>query len=509
MKITENILTSALVLLAAQMAFGQVDSSRLPPAPADGRRAASTSAAPAVTDPLPVETLAELQPAARQLLKVSEVRLLQIAPREENGEKLVDVTLDGQLHVARLSPYTLRTDDFQVLVPDASGVLTPTEIPDALTYRGFLTDEPQSEVAASIIDGKTCMTILRADGEVWNVQPIRVGELRAGLPDDLHAVYKSRDVIGGEGDCGVAELPQQIASPNGDGGPSDNPEGNGLRVANRRCRIVFDTDVEFYQANGSSISATVTDIEMIMNQVGLIYQNQVAISYYETGIIVRTSLPQVYTATNPTTLLCQFGENWNNNLPSFPRNVGHLFTGKDLDGTTVGLGWIGVVCAGNFNNCNAAGSSLSYSLVQSRFSSTLAQRVQDSAHELGHNWNACHCNTGGNCGGGTSNPNTCGIMTSAISGASTFDALALSAITSWRDNASCIDAWQNPTYVNWSYNGVSTGSPSQPWITVGSGVYSATVGGEVRVQAGIYHENPTIYKPLTITAINGTVTIGN
>ncbi len=505
MKITEYILSSGLVLLNAQMAFGQ----QSPVSPAEERRAAPISTTSMVTDALPVELFAELRPAAKELLKVADLSLLQIEPRDENGAKLVDVTLDGQMHVMRLTPYTMRSADFQVLVPDANGALVPTEIPAALTYRGYLTAEPQSEVAASIIDGKTHMTILRADGEVWNVQPIQTGGLRAGLPDDLHAVYKSRDVIGGEGDCGAAGLPLQIPSPNGGGEPAVVPEGGGPRVANRRCRIVFDTDVEFYQANGSSISATVTDIEMIMNQVGLIYQNQVAISYYETAVIVRTAIPQPYTSSNSDTLLCQFGENWNNNLPSWPRNVGHLFTGKDLTGTIVGLGWIGSICAGNFNNCNPSGSSLAYSLVQSRFSTTLALRVQDSAHELGHNWNACHCNTGGNCGGGTSNPATCGIMTSMISGGATFDAAAVSAITALRDSATCIDAWQNPTYVNWSYNGFSTGSVFQPWTTVGSGVYSALVGGEIIVQSGSYAENLTIHKPLTINAINGMVTIGN
>lgn len=498
MKNMDDILVSALVLLSAQAAFGQADSSRLRPTPASAQPVAS---------PLSDEVLAELQPAAKQLLQLADLRLLQIEPREENGETLVNVTLDRQTHIARLSPFTLRAPDFQVLVQDASGALIPAEIPAALTYRGYLTAEPQSEVAASIIDGKTYMTILRADGEVWNVQPIRSGDLRAGLPDDLHVVYKSRDVIGGDGDCGVAELPLQIPSPNGGGRPPGNHEGGSPRVANRRCQIAFDTDVEFYQANGSSISATVTDIEMIMNQVGLIYQNQVAISYYETGAIVRTAMPQPYTATNVNTLLCQFGENWNNNLPSFPRDVGHLFTGKDLDGTTVGFGWIGVVCAGNFNNCNASGSSLSYSLVQSRFSSILAQRVNDSAHELGHNWNACHCNAGGNCNG-TSNPNNCGIMTSAISGGATFDAAASSAIISWRDNANCLDAWQNPTYVDGTYSGVSTGSASQPWITVGAGVYSALVSGEIRVLPGLYLENLTIDKAVTISAPNGAVTIG-
>jgi hypothetical protein len=510
MKRPQKFLQSALILLSTQIVSAQSAILQAPNASAKKAPAASIPAAPPLADALPVEMLAGLRPEAMQLLKVADLKLLQFEPRDWNAEKLVDVTLAEQSHVARLTPFTLRTAEFKLLVQDATGALTQAEPPDPLTYRGYLADEPQSQVAASIIDGRVYMTILRADGEVWNVQPVLADDPRPDVPKNLHAVFKSRDVLGGEGTCGADARMLLNGQPNVGGGPNRGvPEGGTRGTSNQRCQIVFDTDVEFYQANGSSISATVADIEMIMNQVGLIYQNQVAISYYETGLIVRTALPQPYTSTNSSTLLCQFGEFWNNNLAFFPRDVGQLFTGKDLDGTTVGLGWIGVICAGNFNNCNAAGSSLSYSLVQSRFSTVLASRVQDTAHELGHNWNGCHCNTGGNCGGGTSNPANCGIMTSGISGSATFDAAAVSAITTWRDNAVCLDAWQNPTYVNWSYGGFSTGSASQPWVTVGSGVYSALVGGEVRVQSGTYLENLTINKALTINALNGTVTIGN
>jgi len=488
MKTHAMILGFALILPSVPPVLGQPD--RPPP---DSR----TRGAPRATGPF-----AEL--SAKDALKISDLRLVKVEPREEGGAKRINLTLDERDHEVRLMPFTMRAPDFQVLVQGDDGALKAIEPPAPLTFRGYLADEPQSQVAASMIDGRTYMTVLRANGEIWNVQPMGAG--------DVHVVYKSRDVLDSEWTCGSDALPQLSPENNGanPGGVPEGagPDGGGPRVANRRCQIVFDTDVEFYQANGSSISATIADIEMIMNQVGLIFQNQVAISYYETGLIVRTAIPQPYTSSISTNLICQFGENWNNNLPSFPRDVAHLFTGKDLEGSTVGLAWIGVICGGNFNNCNPAGSSLSYSLVQSRFSTTLALRVQDSAHELGHNWNACHCNTGGNCGAGTSNPNNCGIMTSAISGGTTFDAAALSAITTLRDTATCLDGWENPTYVNWSYNGFSTGSLSQPWQTVGSGVYSALVGGEVRVQAGSYPENLTINKTLTINAMNGTVTVG-
>jgi hypothetical protein len=301
-------------------------------------------------------------------------------------------------------------------------------------------------------------------------------------------------------------------TPTHTGKPEDEREGGiagegGIAVANVRVQIAYDADVEFYQANGSSVLNTIYDMELIMNQVGLIYQNQVAIAYTDTGIIVRTVEPDPYTSTNANTLLCQFGETWNNNV-TFTRDVAHLFTGKDLDGSTVGLAWIGAICEGNFSNCNASGSQLNYGLVQSRFSTDLTTRVQDSAHELGHNWNACHCNTGGNCGGGSST-SACGIMTSFISGQTNFDAAAITAITSYRDGRPCLDVWQNPAYVNWAYNGVETGSASQPWNTIFEGLDACIVGGELHVQAGNYFQNPNIYKAKTIRALNGTVRIGN
>jgi hypothetical protein len=100
-------------------------------------------------------------------------------------------------------------------------------------------------------------------------------------------------------------------------------------------------------------------------------------------------------------------------------------------------------------------------------------------------------------------------MTSSISGSTTFSAASASAITAWRDAANCLNTWFDPTYVNFAYIGPESGSAGQPWNTIAEGVAAALVGGEVRVQAGVYLENLTIYKSLTITPLNGTVRIGN
>jgi hypothetical protein len=279
----------------------------------------------------------------------------------------------------------------------------------------------------------------------WHMQPL--SDAVAGMPAGLHVVYRSSDVVPLGTRCGtddshiaqpvpevapVLPLAQRLedqlpgskntlAEKGGHGGG----EGGSPEVPNIRCEIAFDTDVEFYQANGSSIYNTVYDIELVMNQVGLVYQNQTAIAYTETGIILNTAEPDPYSSTNPTTLLCQMRDYWNNVGPLW-RDVAHLFTGKDLDGTTIGLATINGICngSGNLNGCSGMNHN-DYGHVQSRYSAVLTNRVGLSAHELGHNWSCCHCDQT-SC----SNPPiaNCGIMNSTANGSLTFESFSLNRI---------------------------------------------------------------------------------
>lgn len=502
----------------------------------------------------PREFLEGLRPAAKDAFNLADVSVQEMPTLrvQDGGETLIALRFEGMAAGARQADYIVRLHHHSTRAPDAvlmvqveGGALVEQPWPEVTTYRGTVDGLPGIEVAGSIIDGKVSLMLLPDDParDTWFVQPLSDG--LPGMPDGLHAIYRSVDVFPSDAQCGwaamggapplipagnqanagpparpnlalrlaeqlPANLPTPLADKNDDDNDGHDDDGDSSSmVANVRAQIGYDADVEFYQANGSSVVNTIYDMMMIMNQVGLIYQNQVGISYTDVIIIIRTVEPDPYTATNANTLICQFGEWWNGNVGT-NRDVAHLFTGKDLDGTTVGLAWIGNVCFSNFSNCNPNGSSLCYGLVQSRFTTNLTQRVQDSAHELGHNWNACHCNTGGNCGAGTSNP-VCGIMSSNISGQTNFDAAAITAITSFRDVLSpwCLDAWFNPTYVNWSYGGAETGSISQPWNTIFEGLDACLAGGTLTVQGGNYFQNPNIFKAKNIIAVNGTVRIGN
>ncbi|MCI0365336.1 MAG: M12 family metallo-peptidase [Phycisphaerales bacterium] len=415
-------------------------------------------------------------------------------------EKTVNVRLGLEQRTIRVKPFSMRSPHCRVLVQDETGALKEEELPEVASYRGGLDEDPAAAVSATIIDGQVWAMIRSGDGEVWQVEPS--SKALPGLPVGWHTVYRAADAKGnggicGVGDLGVNQLPNvgNPAQPAGDDG--------GIAGSNGRTEIAFDADVEFYQLNGSSVSATILDIEMIMNNVGMIYQNQVGICYSMTGFIVRTADPDPYVSTNSDVMLCEFRSEWNGG-GYFDRDVAHLMTGKNLDGSIIGLAWVGVICDVPNFACGGIGSA-AYGLSQSTQPS-LANRTQLTAHELGHNWNACHCNQ--TMCIDPPDPD-CGIMASGISGVLVFEPFSQSTIMSFRDSRGCLDPCLDPIYVDWSNGGPQDGSAANPFDTVTEGVAAAMIGGTVSIAAGTYLENITTNEAVTLTSTGGSAVIGD
>ena len=485
----------------------------IPEEPA-AQTAETTAAAQVVPQAVEAEGVAEAQLGeiraaveASLGLMSSSVQRLDISGVRE--AKPVLVTLGGLEHLLHLYPYSPRSADFLLLVQDESGALIEAEPPAPATYRGRLAGDPLSSVAATVFEGRLWATIVTGTSETWGVQP--ADEIVPQAPADLHVVYSSFDVIGGDGVCGVDEfVGHSSTADKGSSGDPPAPEGTGGKVA-----IAFDADLEFFQANGNSVPATIRDIEMIMNQVGLIFQNQVGICYDWKGIIVRTG--RVYNNTRDGALLCEFRNFWNANVGGFNQHVAHLMTGKNLTPTPpatnnpIGIAYVGGMCNayGTITTCAGEGD-YAYGLSQSRFSATLIPRVGLTAHELGHNWNACHCNQNG-CTGGGADPD-CGIMWSAAGPQQStllFGTRSANTIINYRNGMWCPGFCYDPIYVDWTnIGGPWFGIPSAPYRTVERGVRGAIVDGTVITAVGNYPENITINKAVTLRATGGTVRIG-
>ncbi len=351
-----------------------------------------------------------------------DVQILAL-PATEQEPFTTEVRLGDQMQTLRLEPYSMRADDFQVLVQGEDGQLREVEAPPLRTYRGTVQGQPLSRVAAALKDGQLWAVVAQESGEVWFIQPLSELGL-AGAPNASHVIYRGEDVAPVDGFCGADDIPQPLPD-RGDLGPGGDPTaGTGLEVTD----IAFDADREYFLLNQSSVPNTVHDIEFVMIFVEAIYENKTDITYEVTTIVVRTAEPDPYSSSFCGSLINQFANTWNTAPEVFiRRDMAQLFTGKNLN-DCVGIASLGTVC----NTFSA------YSLVQSKFTNNFALRVGLSAHELGHNWNAFHCSSPPP---GCVPVGVCRIMCACLggcSGVSTFGPAAINSITAWRNIVGCL-----------------------------------------------------------------------
>ena len=293
------------------------------------------------------------------------------------GEFELVVTIDGAGQRLVLQPHSVRAQDFRVRVQDARGRLRKVAPPPARTYRGYLAGIAGSQVVASVVDGEVAAQVRTGPepDDVWVIEPLR--RMSAGVASSSHVVYRSSDAPSPEGSC-ATHAPDDGWIPLPSLAPTD-VSADGLV-----CEIACDADFEYYVLNNSSVDDTVADIEMIINGASAIYELDVLVTFEITEIIVRAAESDPYDQTDPYALLAQVTSEWENNQTGISRDVAELFTGKDMAGTTIGIAWLNQVCPGLDH----------YSVVQSGWSSDLAERIALSAHEIGHNFDARHCDYG-------------------------------------------------------------------------------------------------------------------
>ncbi len=319
------------------------------------------------------------------------------------------ITLDGLPFTLELWPKSVRSADFTLMVQEADGILREHQPAASRTYRGTLLERPDARVAASLLDDGLTAQILFAPDVSFTIQPTSVAI--SGANPANHVVYAAADVLPVGDFCATDD---SVQAPSG----MTQQAGTGLKS----CDIAFDTDVEFYQDNGSSVNNTVNDVENILNGIANIYENDCNITYEISFLVVRTSNPDPYTTNDPSSLLGQVGTEWSTNQLYTQRDIVHLMTGRNLSGSTIGIAYLGAICSGG-----AVGTGLS----ESTFTSNYNSRVGLTSHELGHNWNASHCSGG-----------SCRIMCASLGGCSgtltSFGNASINTIVGYAASRSCI-----------------------------------------------------------------------
>ncbi len=331
-----------------------------------------------------------------------------------NGRVTARVTFAGELRTLELAPHSVRSAAYEVRAQQADGSWVTVTPGPVRTLRGTVPGLPGAVVAGSRLDEGLYATVRLPGGQRYWIEPVapHVG----GVAADLHAVYEQADVLPGGGSC-AAEIDEAggIFLP-----PADRQESaaGGADGSDDICvaELACDADVEFYEDHNSSIPDVEARINVVISLVNLQFEAEVSITHALTTILIRTAEPDPYTETDAGLLLNQFRDEWNTNHTGIERDAAQLFTGKNLDGTIVGLAYVGSLCG-----------QLGYSIVESDYSG-FACSTDLSAHELGHTWGAPHC--------------PCQLppytMNSIITCANRFSAVTQIIIEQFRDRQPCI-----------------------------------------------------------------------
>ncbi len=238
-------------------------------------------------------------------------------------------------------------------------------------------------------------------------------------------------------------------------------------------------DQEFQAARGANAQS---DAAAMINIVDGIYRNNLNVSFETLSLTMLNNTSDVFSnSTAAGAFLADIrAKKRDNEIPFIKNNKAlfHLVTGRDFDGTTAGVAYLGVFCDTN-----------GYSTGTSQYLGSNAITSVVIAHELGHNFGSDHDGSGNACGSGF-------IMAPSVSNVSNFSTCSKTQIKSEIGNVgNSINACfnfpvdlgitanaGNPTSVtlNQPFNLVFELTPKQASEAIASAAFSASItGGEI------------------------------
>ncbi len=242
-------------------------------------------------------------------------------------------------------------------------------------YRGQLANNPQSWARIVLFDGMP-------RGMIWDGVEMYAVESPddSTLPIDVPVIYRMADafIVAGTMSCGSDFLSGSAADI-----VKDIVTATKVAVARAPGAVSEITmsaigDFEFTQARGSDLAAEAA-IATRLNNVDGFFSDQVGVQINVEYIepINDPNIPFDDTLVAGT-LLGQVSEHRLQTAAHNSRGLTHLYTGKNLETTTVGIAWRGTLCESYF------GAGLSEGNGGATTDSLIA------AHEIGHNFGAEH-----------------------------------------------------------------------------------------------------------------------
>ena len=350
------------------------------------------AAAPALAGP-PTVMVSEvsLDALVKDRLGVSAYTLQDSVPQAAGAGLEAHVRVGGGSYTLLLTPSQIVADGAKMSLDYGNGVMVEAGPPEMGIYEGTVAGVPGSSVVAQWVEGRFSAMVMHEGKMAWHVQPLN--DVQRGMPG--HVAYLQSDVLPEAGVCGNEQFVLSTSRVQSlvKGGTLHVTDG-GL-VAEVGC----EADFNYTSTLGGSGTAVAQDISRVMAWVSKYFTEAVGVRFRVIRYVIRLNNIGNYTDFDAGPLLNAFGVRWNFYFFQTDRDLAHLFTGRDLVGDTIGLGSLAVVC-----NPNSA-----YALSETTYTAGLGRRASLTAHEMGHNFGAGHCDeTPGQCA-------PCGIMLAAAS----------------------------------------------------------------------------------------------
>lgn len=291
-------------------------------------------------------------------------------------------------------------------------------------YRGEIAGRPGSWARIVVADGVP-------QGMFWDGQEMYAIEAPGDsiVATDAPIIFRLADaqIAPGSMSCGATSMSMTSAAAALDGlvdelGPISQAPG-----AISEIEMGAVGDFEFTSDKGGDAGAA-TAITNRLNMVDGIFSQQLGIQITLTTIDTFTDSNDPFTESDASLLLDELSA-YRSTTPSQNSNgLTHLYTGRDLDGSTVGIAWsstpMSVALCSNF-----FGAGLSEGNSNATFDSLVA------AHEIGHNFGAPH---DGQAGSACESETGAFIMAPQLNGSDQFSACSIAEMSAVIPNASCI-----------------------------------------------------------------------
>jgi len=336
-------------------------------------------------------------------------------------EPLQELAFDtSELHFAALG------QDFNVRLQVNERVLAGLQPDDRAAgigiYRGELTGRAGSWVRIVVHDGVP-------QGLIWD--GVEMYAIEAPGDSDLAAagtiIYRLADsyVVPGTMQCNGASLAGNTAEVLKNLTTASKTAIARAPGATSEITLSAIGDFEFTSSKGDDATAAAALAARLNNVDGFFSEQvgvQINVSHFETHSDQNDPFDDTLV---PAQLLDQLSEYRLQTPVHNARGLTHLYTGRNFDGTTVGIAWEGTLCQNYFGAglSEGRGSALNDSLI--------------AAHEIGHNFGADH---DGEAGSSCEAETGLYIMSPSINGSQQFSSCSIAIMQAEAAAASCVVA---------------------------------------------------------------------